>query len=275
MTSDSKKLGNIKHGNTITNDTSFDQSSKKFKKNIYGTTKGKLRLAVLKRDLMDIPEFAAKPLRILDIGCGQGQLGVWCASLGHEVVFSDVSEDMLTEAYRTCTEQGLLNSCSFVAGSLQTILPQLQKDHQAFDIILCHAVFEWLDEPKKALNLLVDTLTDNGHLSLMYYNQIGKALANILYGNFEYVNAEYKARNTVFLNPQNPINSNELMAWISELPLNCLFKTGVRCFHDYTRDRNLPSERFDELVNIELSHNRQEPFASIGRYTHLVLRKNE
>ena len=73
----------------------FDRIGAVFLKNIYATTKGRIRLAVLQRDLA--PLLAGAPLRILDVGGGAGQMALWYASLGHEVVVADRSQVLLDE----------------------------------------------------------------------------------------------------------------------------------------------------------------------------------
>ena len=56
-------------------DKNFDKLSQKFAKNIYGTTKGEIRAAVLWRDLAaEIQARGQQPLRILDAGGGFGFL---------------------------------------------------------------------------------------------------------------------------------------------------------------------------------------------------------
>lgn len=57
-------------------DRNFDDIAEKFSNNIYGTTKGKIREAVVWQDLEYLlaTEFPARSLRILDAGGGEGHL---------------------------------------------------------------------------------------------------------------------------------------------------------------------------------------------------------
>ena len=63
-------------------DNYFNRIGGHFLKNIYATAKGRIRLAVLQRDLA--PLLGGEALRILDVGGGAGQMALWYASLGHE-----------------------------------------------------------------------------------------------------------------------------------------------------------------------------------------------
>ena len=55
-------------------DRNFDDIAEKFSRNIYGTTKGQLRQAILWQDLDRVlAEMGPQKLRVLDAGGGEGQ----------------------------------------------------------------------------------------------------------------------------------------------------------------------------------------------------------
>lgn len=258
----------------MTRDRSFDSIAQKFTKNIYDTAKGKIREAVLQRDLLAEVEWLGKDTtkRILDVGGGQGQLALFLAELGHHVTLVDISKDMLELANSSAIQRGVADKLTTVHSPLQAI-PEL--DLGQFDLVLCHAVLEWLVDQRGAIATLKSTLTPDGWLSLMYYNKDAKRLANIIYGNFDYVQNDLKVKKKVSLNPNQPLDSKNVEAWLDELNLNILSKTGVRCFHDYMRDRSKIESEFDALLALELQYGQQEPYASIGRYTHVMCRATE
>jgi S-adenosylmethionine-dependent methyltransferase len=64
----------------------------------------------------------------------------------------------------------------------------------------------------------------------------------------------------------------DVLQWCAQAGFSLLGKTGVRCFHDYLRDRTLQQSQFEQLLALELQYNRTEPYASLGRYQHLLLR---
>ena len=248
-------------------DRSFDGIAAKFQRNIYSSTKGKLRQSVLLRDLAEL-DILRQPTRILDVGAGQGQLALALAAQGHSVHLTDISGEMLQLAQQQAQQQQLDN-VSFE----QIGLAELAISHQQrYPLILCHAMLEWLAEPELAIAQLKRLLLPGGILSLMFYNKDAKRFGNILFGNFDYVTADFQVKKKVSLNPQQPLVPADVAQWCQQAGFTLLQKTGVRCFHDYLRDRALQQSHFDQLLALELQYNRTEPYASLGRYQHLLLR---
>ncbi len=244
-------------------DQSFDGMTQKFSKNIYATTKGKLRLAVLERDLQHLIEHP-KPLRVLDVGGGIGQLNSLFAKAGHHVVHTDISAEIVTAAQNYHAELGLSSAYDYHVASVQELSNHL---HEPFDVVLCHAVLEWLEQPEQALAILKRLMKPDGHLSLMFYNKNAKILANMVFGNFDYVNDDLQVKKKVKLSPQQPVQPEHVLHWLATLGLKVEEQTGVRCFHDYLRKAE-DKERFEELLALELRYNQQPPFNQIGRYLH-------
>lgn len=248
-------------------DRSFDGIAAKFQHNIYNSTKGKLRQSVLLRDLAEL-DILRQATQILDVGAGQGQLSLALAEQGHSVYLTDISADMLQIARQQAQQQQLAN-VSFE----QIGLAELARSHQQrYPLILCHAMLEWLAEPEQAILQLKRLLAPGGILSLMFYNKDAKRFGNILFGNFDYVAADFQVKKKVSLNPQQPLVPADVEKWCQQAGFRLLQKTGVRCFHDYLRDRALQQSHFDQLLVLELQYNRMEPYASLGRYQHLLLR---
>lgn len=246
-------------------DKSFDTKALTFAKNIYGTGKGKLREAILTRDLEHYI-FSSKKLKVLDIGGGQGQIALKFAKQGHDVTITDISEEMLNLGRETAKSLGV--EAAFIHCPLQELSTHLD---QKFDLVLCHAVFEWLAEPSQAMGVLKAFCQAQGVVSLMFYNRSGQELSNLIYGNFDYIKAGLKAKKVVKLNPQSSLDQDDVLLWAQENNLSLITKSGVRCFHDYMRDISMWENKFDEILEMELKYSQMEPFASIGRYTHFIL----
>lgn len=249
-------------------DRNFDSIAAKFQQNIYQTSKGRLRQLVLQRDLSEC-EALREPTKVLDVGAGQGQLALWLAASGHQVLLTDLSSEMLAMAEQQANTLGLSAQISIA----HTGLAELTTQQQQYPVVLCHAVLEWLAEPELAIRQLWQLLTPGGTLSLMFYNVDAKRFSNIVYGNFNYVLRDLAYKKKVSLSPQNPLNPSDVLQWCQQQGFELLGKTGVRCFHDYLRDRSEQETEFEKLLEVELKYNRTEPYASLGRYQHLLLKK--
>ena len=167
-------------------DRNFDDIAEKFSRNIYGTTKGQLRQAILWQDLDALLATMPEKIRVLDAGGGEGQTACGLAERGHEVLLCDVSAEMISRAQAQADEKGVSGNMHFVHSSAQDIGQHLEKP---VDLILFHAVIEWLAEPQEALAVLVDCLAPGGALSLMFYNIHGLVMRHMILGNFGHVEA--------------------------------------------------------------------------------------
>ena len=139
-------------------DRNFDDISAHFEKKIYGGLKGEIRLAVLRHDIFDWvkswQQIHNRPLRVLDVGAGLAQISIELAKDGHDVTINDISANMLEIAKQNAGE------------AAQTITwhtcPYQQLDDKLtgkYDLILCHAVLEWLAEPKLIMDFLIGGLS--------------------------------------------------------------------------------------------------------------------
>lgn len=248
-------------------DRNFDDIAEKFSRNIYGTTKGLLRQAILWQDLDALLATLAPKLRVLDAGGGEGQTGCRMAELGHEVVLCDVSAEMIARARLMAVEKGVSGNMHFVHSSAQEIGQHLERP---VDLILFHAVLEWVVDPQAVLASLWECLAPGGALSLMFYNANGLLMRNMFVGNFEYVLQGMKKNKKKTLSPDNPLPPEEVYHWLEQIGWQITGKTGVRVFHDYLRDKQKQRDGFDALLELETRYCRQEPFMSLGRYIHVT-----
>ncbi|SLM63031.1 MULTISPECIES: tRNA uridine 5-oxyacetic acid(34) methyltransferase CmoM [Dickeya] len=252
-------------------DRNFNDIADKFARNIYGTTKGRLRQAVLWQDLETLlTRLPARALRILDAGGGEGPMSRRLAALGHQVVLCDLSDEMLARAAQAAQAAGVAANMQFVHCAVQDIGTHLT---QPVDLVLFHAVLEWVADPLQALTRLNDQLTPGGALSLMFYNHQALVMRNMVLGNFAYVAAGMPKRKRRSLSPDNPLNPSHVYQWLEQLGLQLSGKTGVRVFHDYLQNKQQQTDDFDALLALEQRYCRQEPFVSLGRYIHVMAHK--
>jgi len=252
---------------STSSDRNFDDITRKFANNIYGTTKGKIREVIVWQDIETIlSQFPSQQkLTVLDAGGGQGQIACKLAKLGHDVTICDISQQMLDVAKAQAEAQGV--ELTYQHCAIQELTPCLSA---TFDIVICHAVLEWVVDGPMLLSSLKKLLKPDGALSLMFYNYHGLLFRTATLGNFGYVKAGLNKRKKKTLSPDNPRKPDDVYHWLAELNFNIIHKTGIRVFHDYLVDKQKQQTRFDELLELEKQFCRQEPYINLARYIHVV-----
>ncbi|MFP3449313.1 methyltransferase domain-containing protein, partial [Pseudomonas sp. SIMBA_067] len=81
------------------------------------------------------------------------------AAQGHQVLLCDLSSEMLRRAAENAAAQGVSHNMQFRQISAQQVGEHLDKP---VDLVLFHAVLEWVAEPEKVLKALFDLLRPGG-----------------------------------------------------------------------------------------------------------------
>ena len=236
----------------------------KFARNIYGTAKGRLRLKILRERMLAELPLEQAGLKVLDAGGGLGQISCWLARKGHQVLLAEPAQEMLDYSAKRLQRYGIAT----LNAPIQDLAQQLPKDQQSFDLIVCHAVLEWLHQPQETLLQLLQLLKPGGHLSLMFFNADALLLANILRGNWQRVlekDMKGKGKGNR-LTPISPLQPTEVIDWLQQAGLEITATTGVRVFNDYLRLKLPPEATSARLLDIERQFCQQEPWWRLGRY---------
>lgn len=261
-------MSNKKHAHQ---DHNFDTLAKRFQRNIYQTLKGQLRLAVLRQDFDEF--IPVRPLSVLDVGAGQGHWALELTRRGHRVLLNDLSAQMLAQAREQFELAQLppeaLAQTRWLQGPIQALAGDLQEH---FDLITCHAMMEWLEDPKTLFPLLMPLLKPGGWLSLVFYNVHGLVYKNLLRGNFAKVEAKDYRGYRGSLTPVSPLEPEQVLAWSQTAGLQLICHSGIRVFHDYVLDPQQRNSNPEALIRNELACSRQDPYRGLGRYVHLLLR---
>nr|WP_192867832.1 tRNA uridine 5-oxyacetic acid(34) methyltransferase CmoM [Thaumasiovibrio subtropicus] len=251
----------------VKEDRNFDDLAHKFAASIYGSAKGDIRQAVVWQDieamLAEIPD---KTLTILDAGGGLGQLSRQLARLGHNVILCDLSQEMLKLAREEVEREGLLAQYQFLHCGVQALASEL--DDQV-DVVLFHAVMEWLKAPLDGLSQVLACLRPDGYASVMFYNQTGLLFKNLICGNLTHIEQGMPHRKRFKLQPQQGLVPAEVYAHLEQEAVTIKGKTGVRTFHDYMQTQHLGDYSDAQLIAMEQKLCREEPFVSLGRYIHV------
>ena len=259
-------------------DRSFDAIADHFEKKVYGGLKGDIRLAVLRRDIFayctQMSQTLGRPLRILDVGAGLAQIAIELATQGHTLVINDISANMLKKAQANA-EQNHQNdeklAITWHVCPYQELEEKLAGNTEKFDLIMCHALLEWLAEPAAVMDFFDKHLTDNGALSLCFYNPASFDYRNLIMGNFNLLdNTEYKADNKKSLTPNHPVAKEEVESWLEAHHYQTILASGLRVFHDYSPLKRGGHNDPEAVIRMELRYSQLEPYKWLGRYLHIL-----
>jgi S-adenosylmethionine-dependent methyltransferase len=256
----------------MSSDENFDNKAEWFQRRIYGGLKGRLRLDALWDDMLGhIPGInssaadCATTLSVWDAGGGLGQMSMKLAGQGHKVVLSDISAGMLALAEQEIKGSGL-QSIEIRQSAIQS---EAAKGH-SYDLIVCHAVLEWVADPRATLEALLLCLQPGAYLSLAVYNVNAAILLNVLKGNFNKALSEDHAGHPGSLTPPSPLDPHEVKGWLQQAGLNVSFRAGVRVAFDYLA-KDIKASRSDaDLMAVESFLREQEAFWALGRYVHFI-----
>jgi S-adenosylmethionine-dependent methyltransferase len=259
----------------VKEDRNFDDLAQKFAQNIYGSEKGEIRQTIVWQDLMEAIDSISpsESLKILDAGGGLAQLSQRLAERGHDIILCDISKEMLKLAQGDIDKNGLCDRFTLIHSPVQKLSDRLSKP---VDMVLFHAVMEWLAEPERALQELLKQVRPGGVASVMFYNHHGLVFKNVTCGNIPHVLEGMPHRKRFKLQPQQGLLPEQVYQWIEKAGFEIKGKSGIRSFHDYISDRQFMGDyQFEDVLELEKRLCRQEPYLSLGRYIHVWATKKQ
>jgi len=99
--------------------------------------------------------------RMLDLGCGTGQLTLRFSDWFTEIIGVDTEQEMVEEAQRLTVESRVSN-----VNWLQGRAEELAKDWGSFRLVTIAKAFHWMDR-ERILEILHKSTNDNGGLAII------------------------------------------------------------------------------------------------------------
>ncbi|MGC2245065.1 MAG: methyltransferase domain-containing protein, partial [Terriglobales bacterium] len=178
-------------------------------------------------------------------------------------------------AKRTAQEAGVTDEVVLQPGDaaqLTNLFPARE-----FDVILCHNVLEYCDDPGAVLRGAARVLRDSSAiLSVLVRNRAGEVLkAAIQAGDLAAANHGLTAewgQESLYGGGVRLFTSDSLRAMLTESSLVAIAERGVRVLADYLPPRVSRSADYERIFELERNLGRRPEYASIARYTHCFAR---
>jgi S-adenosylmethionine-dependent methyltransferase len=231
---------------------------------------GRLR-AVVRQEVLaaQLRDLAPQPLRVLDVGCGQGTQALALARAGHAVTGVDPSAELLGR----------------FAGALEREDPAVRARVRLvegtgeaaplggpYDLVLCHGVLMYLDDPAPLLAALTAAAGPQARLSLLVRNGLAMAMRGGLLGDWAAATAAFGTRR--YVNrlglpalAHTPDDCDALVVPLGWRPEQWF---GVRVFTDHRDEPAPPAADMVGLLAAERAAGAREPYRRVAALLHLV-----
>jgi SAM-dependent methyltransferase len=198
------------------------------------------------------------------------------AGRGYEVVAIDSSQRLLGVL------RDSLRSDDAIAARVETIdgeisaLPELVSG-TTFDVVLCHGVLMYFDDPEPVLDLLADRVEAGGVLSLLVRNRDSLAMRPGTAGRWSEALAAFDA--TTYVNrlgvQARADRLEDLEAGLARRGLSLSAWYGVRVFTDNAVSGKTPPSSHDllEIIAAEERAGATDPYRAVAPLLHLVSRR--
>jgi S-adenosylmethionine-dependent methyltransferase len=218
---------------------------------------------------------AEKSLRALDVGGGTGATAIRLARLDMHVTLLDSSPAMLDIAKRAAQDAGVTDKVVLQHGDA-TQLTNLFRT-RSFDVILCHNVLEYLDEPGAVLCGAARALRDSSAmLSVLVRNRAGEVFkAAIQAGDLAVAENNLTAewgQESLYGGRVRLFTPDSLQAMLKAASLAVIAERGVRVLADYLPSRISRSAEYERILELERKLSSQSEYAAVARYTQCFAR---
>ena len=257
-------------------DVRFDNGAREYAAYLL-TPEGRLRADLAFANLVDfLPERDAnRPLHALDVGCGTGATAIRLAGLGLQVTGLDSSAAMLNLAEAAAAEAGVANRLTLRQGDATELAHLIGA--ASFDVVLCHNVLEYVDDPVAVLRAMAGALKDeSAMLSIVLRNRFGEVLkAALQAGDLAAAEANLTAKwgfESLYGGQVRLFTSADIEAMLDAASLTSIAARGIRTVADYLPRTVSRDTEYARILELERELGRRPELAEIARYLQCIAR---
>ncbi len=203
---------------------------------------------------------------------GHGHL----ARLGVHVTLLDSSAAMLDFANHAAREAGVAANIVLKHGDAVQMANLFREG--SFDVILCHNVLEYVEDPSSVLLAAANVMRDSSAiLSVLVRNQAGEVFkAAIQTGDLAAAEHNLTAewvRESLFGRCVRLFTAESFRSVLKVASLAVAAERGVRVISDYLPPGVSRSEEYERILELERKLGGRPEFAAVARYTHYLIRR--
>jgi SAM-dependent methyltransferase len=211
-----------------------------------------------------------RPLRVLDVGCGQGTQALLLARNGHDVTGLDVSAELLGHF-----EQALAGEPAEVQARVRLVQGPGEAAADLvpgpFDLVLCHGVLMYLDDIGPMLAALSAVAGEHAGLSLLVRNGLALAMRDGLRGDYPaalsaFGTLEYTNRLGLTAHAHTPDIIDRALASFNWQRQRWY---GVRVFTDHCDEPAPAAAELTDLLAAEIEAGSRDPYRQVAAIAHL------
>jgi S-adenosylmethionine-dependent methyltransferase len=204
-------------------------------------------------------------------------MAVRLARLGVHVTLLDASPEMLELASRAAREAAVAAKITLQEGDASQVASLFRGE--CFDVILCHNVLEFVDDPRAVLRSVSQVMNDASVLSVLVRTQAGEVWkaaiqAGDLAGAAHRLDAEWGCE-SLYGGKVRLFAPDSLNAMLLQASLAPIATRGVRVISDYLPPKISLEAEYEQVFELERKLGSRSEFAASARYAQLLVRRTE
>lgn len=203
--------------------------------------------------------------KVLDFGSGRGITASYFAS-DNKVTAIEPDDKMLSERITN-------NKYTQIHGGMEVLK---KFEDKAFDVILCHNVFEYALERETITREFARILKKGGVLSILKHNRSGRVMQMVvLLNNFKHASEllEGKAGKAEKFGDIHYYNDMDILKWSNDFEIEKIL--GMRTFWDLQQNQDIQKDKKwqSQMIAMEQRVCEIDEFKAVAFFHHLILRK--